>query len=44
MSKRKVGELFGKPIVEGNPNEFENFEIPLKDLLEGKLNIEDIKE
>lgn len=42
--KRKVGELFGKPIVEGNENEFEKHEIPLKDLLEGKVDLEDIKE
>lgn len=30
--KRKVGELYGKPIVIGNPNEFEKYEIPLNDL------------
>lgn len=30
--KQKVGELYGKPIVVGNPNEFEKYEIPLKDL------------
>lgn len=42
--KKKVGELFNKPIVIGNPNEFEDYEIPLKDLLEGKLSLEDVKE
>lgn len=42
--KKKVGELFDKPIVIGNPNEFEKYEIPLKDLLEGKIKLEDIKE
>lgn len=42
--KKKVGELFGKPIVEGNPNEFEKHEIPLKDLLDGLIDLEDIKE
>lgn len=42
--KKKVGELFNKPIVIGNPNEFEDYEISLKDLLEGKLSLEDIKE
>lgn len=41
--KEKVGELYGKPIVVGNPNEFEKFEIPLKDLLEGNIQLEDIK-
>lgn len=44
MAKKKVGELFDRPIVIGNPNEFEKHEIPLKDLLEGKLSLEDIKE
>lgn len=43
MSKIKVGELFDKPVVIGNPNEFEKHEISLKDLLEGKLTLEDIK-
>ena len=33
--KQKVGELYGKPIVVGNPNEFEKHEIPLNDLNEG---------
>lgn len=42
--KQKVGELYGKPVVVGNPNEFEKHEIPLKDLLEGKLSLEDVKE
>lgn len=42
--KQKVGELYGKPIVIGNPNEFEKHEIPLNDLLEGKVSLEDIKE
>lgn len=42
--KQKVGELYGKPIVVGNLNEFEKHEIPLKDLLEGKLSLEDVKE
>lgn len=42
--KQKVGELYGKPIVVGNPNEFEKQEIPLNDLLEGKLSLEDVKE
>ena len=42
--KQKVGELYGKPIVIGNPNEFEKHEIPLKDLLERKLSLEDVKE
>lgn len=42
--KQKVGELYGKPIVVGNPNEFEKYEIPLNDLLEGKLSLEDVKE
>lgn len=42
--KQKVGELYGKPVVVGNPNEFEKYEIPLKDLLEGKLSLEDVKE
>lgn len=42
--KQKVGELYGKPIVVGNPNEFEKHEIPLNDLLEGKLSLEDVKE
>lgn len=42
--KQKVGELYGKPIVIGNPNEFEKHEIPLNDLLEGKLSLEDVKE
>lgn len=42
--KQKVGELYGKPIVIGNPNEFEKHEIPLNDLLEGKMSLEDIKE
>lgn len=42
--KQKVGELYGKPIVVGNPNEFEKQEISLKDLLEGKLSLEDVKE
>lgn len=42
--KQKVGELYGKPVVAGNPNEFEKHEIPLNDLLEGKLSLEDIKE
>lgn len=42
--KKKVGELFNKPIVIGNTNEFEDYEISLKDLLEGKLSLEDIKE
>ena len=42
--KQKVGELHGKPIVVGNPNEFEKHEIPLNDLLEGKLSLEDVKE
>jgi hypothetical protein len=30
--KKKVGELYDKPIVVGNPNEFEKHEIPLSDL------------
>lgn len=30
--KQKVGELYGKPIVVGSPNEFEKYEIPLNDL------------
>lgn len=30
--KKKVGELYDKPIVIGNPNEFTKNEIPLKDL------------
>lgn len=42
--KQKVGELYGKPIVVGNPNEFEKHEIPLNDLLEGKISLKDIKE
>lgn len=42
--KQKVGELYGKPIVIGNPNEFEKHEIPLNDLLKGKMSLEDIKE
>lgn len=42
--KQKVGELYGKPIVVGNPNEFEKHEISLNDLLEGKLSLEDVKE
>lgn len=42
--KQKVGELYDKPIVIGNPNEFTKDEIPLKDLLEGKIKLEDIKE
>ena len=42
--KSKVGELFNKPIVVGNPNEFEKYEISLKDLLEGKIKLEDIKD
>lgn len=42
--KQKIGELYGKPIVVGNPNEFEKHEIPLNDLLEGKLSLEDVKE
>lgn len=42
--KQKVGEIYGKPIVIGNPNEFEKHEIPLNDLLEGKMSLEDIKE
>ena len=42
--KTKVGELFNKPIVIGNPNEFEKYEIPLKELLEGKIKLENIKE
>jgi len=42
--KQKVGELYGKPVVVGNPNEFEKHEIPLNDLLEGKLSLEDVKE
>ena len=29
--KQKVGELYGKPVVVGNPNEFEKHEIPLND-------------
>jgi hypothetical protein len=33
--KQKVGELYGKPIVVGNPNEFEKYEIPLNDLSGG---------
>ena len=41
--KQKVGELYGKPVVVGNPNEFEKHEIPLNDLLEGKLSLEDVK-
>lgn len=44
MAKKKVGELFDKPIVVGNPNEFEKHEIPLNDLLEGKISLEDIKD
>lgn len=43
MAKIKVGELFGKPIVWGNPNHFEKYEIPLNDLLEGKLKLKDVK-
>ena len=42
--KQKVGELYGKPIVVGNPNEFEKHEIPLNDLLEGKVYLKVIKE
>lgn len=30
--KKKVGELYDKPIVIGNPNEFTKNEIPLNDL------------
>lgn len=30
--KKKVGELYDKPIVIGNPNEFEKHEIPLNEL------------
>ena len=35
--KQKVGELYGKPIVVGNPNEFEKHEIPLNDLGGGRI-------
>ena len=42
--KQKVGELYGKPIVVGNPNEFEKHEIPLTELLEGNLSLEDVKD
>lgn len=41
--KIKVGELFNRPVVLGNENEFEKHEISLKDLLEGKLSLDDIK-
>ena len=34
--KKKVGELYDKPIVIGNPNEFTKDEIPLNELKQGK--------
>ena len=42
--KIKVGELFGKPVVWGNSNEFENHEISLEKLLNGELDLDDIKD
>lgn len=36
--KQKVGELYGKPIVIGSPNEFEKHEIPLSDLGGGSFD------
>lgn len=42
--KKKVGELFGKPIVIGDKNIFTENEISLMDLLEGKLTFEDVAE
>jgi hypothetical protein len=33
--KKKVGELYDKPIVIGNPNEFTKDEIPLNELKQG---------
>ena len=35
MAKRKIGELYDKPIVIGNPNEFTKNEISLNDLIGG---------
>ena len=34
--KKKVGELYDKPIVIGNPNEFTKNELPLNELKQGK--------
>jgi hypothetical protein len=34
--KKKVGELYDKPIVIGNPNEFTKDELPLNELKQGK--------
>lgn len=42
--KKKVGELFGKPVVIGDENIFTENEISLMDLLEGKLTFEDVAE
>lgn len=42
--KKKVGELFGKPVVVGDKNVFTENEISLTDLLEGKLTLEDLEE
>ena len=39
---RKVGELKGKPIVEGNPNEVKNNQIHYKES-EGNINLSERK-